>query len=416
MALDFTNNVSDRIECGTAASVSDITKGTIISWVYPTASPAALSILMDKRSTGAAGYRFFRYDSAEKLEFSLDRATDLNVASKNKYITLNAWQFIALTFDTAGVDGDQALFRGTLTADVTECALYSAQTVGEDPPVSDAADSNLHVGSSLHDLYSWRGRIAVFAIFSGVILTLAQLKEQQFRPHITGDCVLFLLPGLHGTGTQPDLSGTGNDGTVTGATVAPHVPLFHPFGSDIGLPYTVTIAGAEIVQIGQASMTHVGQSVNVNAAEDITITKGSIALVGQAVVSNMEEVITITKGAIALAAKAVNVNIKETITITKGAIALVGQPVLALGADVVVIAKAAISAVGQAVNVNIKEAITITKGAIALAGQALTIVEDTIVTITKGTISLVGKALGVNEGAVALKRIKTWLYYYFRGR
>jgi hypothetical protein len=205
--------------------------------------------------------------------------------------------------------------------------------------------------------------------------------------------------------------------TWTGATQDPGV---FEFGTgDEWVACTIAVpegAAGETVQIGKATIALVGQALNVNAAEDITVTKGSIALVGQNVVSNMEEVITVTKGAIALAAKAVNVNIKETITVTKGTIALVGQPVLALGADVVVIAKAAISAVGQAVNVNIKEAVTITKGAIALAGQAFTVIEDTIVTITKGTISLVGKALGVNEGAVALKRIKTWLYYYFRGR
>jgi len=44
----------------------------------------------------------------------------------------------------------------------------------------------------------------------------------QLRPFCSG-CTTYYELGWASTGTQPDLSGSGNKGTVTGATVAAHV-------------------------------------------------------------------------------------------------------------------------------------------------------------------------------------------------
>ena len=56
-------------------------------------------------------------------------------------------------------------------------------------------------------------------------LALAEIQRQQFRPHPLASTLVFCMLGYAGTGTQPDWSGNGNNGTVTGATVADHVPL-----------------------------------------------------------------------------------------------------------------------------------------------------------------------------------------------
>ena len=76
------------------------------------------------------------------------------------------------------------------------------------------------------------GRMGFFHVISSE-LTLNQIIAQQYRPHVRSDSQVFMHLGFNGTGTQPDLTGKGNNGTVTGAVVADHVPLGPPFGFDI---------------------------------------------------------------------------------------------------------------------------------------------------------------------------------------
>jgi len=71
-------------------------------------------------------------------------------------------------------------------------------------------------------------------------LSLGEIRSLQFHPRVLSGCVLYSHYGFNGTGTQPDWSGKGNSGTVTGATVSNHVPLGSPFGFDDPLPYIVT--------------------------------------------------------------------------------------------------------------------------------------------------------------------------------
>jgi hypothetical protein len=50
-------------------------------------------------------------------------------------------------------------------------------------------------------------------------LSLGEVEAQRTKPHVLSDgsCKLFTIYGQAGTGSQLDLSGNGNNGTVTGA-------------------------------------------------------------------------------------------------------------------------------------------------------------------------------------------------------
>ena len=65
-------------------------------------------------------------------------------------------------------------------------------------------------------------------------MPLAQMQALQFNLHPTTNTLLLSHYGYNGTGTQPDWSGNGHNGTVTGATVADHVPMppAFPYGDD----------------------------------------------------------------------------------------------------------------------------------------------------------------------------------------
>ncbi len=139
----------------------------------------------------------------------------------------NKWVYLAVTMDLAGVDGDQMILCGDLNTIATEPSSYNVQAVGSGADSDDAA-GDMNVGR-LTDATRWRGDIASVMIFD-TNFSVAEIKAQQFNPIPIKKPVLHTYYGFNGTGTQADMSGNGNNGTVTGATVADHVPLRPPFG------------------------------------------------------------------------------------------------------------------------------------------------------------------------------------------
>jgi hypothetical protein len=135
----------------------------------------------------------------------------------------NTWNYVGFTFDIAGSANEVIqIYKGNLTTVAAEIS-YAYRTDGSGTLNSDAA-ANFSIGNASGYGAAWPGTIAWFAHWNRV-LTLAEVVEQQFNPHVTSGCVLFMHLGYNGTGTQPDWSGNGNNGTVTSATVSDHVPL-----------------------------------------------------------------------------------------------------------------------------------------------------------------------------------------------
>ena len=245
MALNFlAANSTDRVDCGSAAILDGIDVGTTIVWERPT-TLATRNVIWDKTDPGTEEGMFFAHDVSigTRFAFQRDRATAALLAVAGvDVVTLDAWNFLAARWDTGGVDGDQQLFHGDLTTIVTEISSYSFQTVGSGFPSSHAAGSFV-IGNRGDGTPLFReadGDVAVVAIWNRR-LSLGEIRAQQFHPHVTVNCRGFWYLGFNGTGTQPDLSGTGNNGTVTGATVADHVPLGPSFGYDFNW---IGVAGA----------------------------------------------------------------------------------------------------------------------------------------------------------------------------
>lgn len=181
------------------------------------------------------GYRFFDLNGSGGSAGNLEVVADCSTTDAG-YITsdtpfsggnLNKWHFVAVTWDSAGGAGQQInIYVGNLTAAAAERA-YGTTTdcVGS---VVSPAGGQFTVGNRASPgstNVAFQGRIA-WASFWNRTLTLAEIQQHQFRPFCnqTNGCVLFAEYGWAGTGTQPDLSGNGSNGTVTGATVANHVP------------------------------------------------------------------------------------------------------------------------------------------------------------------------------------------------
>lgn len=226
MALLFGGATSDRVDCGSGASLDALATFTALVWVYPTTITATRTIIGKVRGATNEGW-MVTVRASGGVQFEHARASAYMVYdSSSTPLAVNTWCFLAATEDQgAGTPGH--VYAGTLASAAAEVS-YSTATAGSGAWGSDAARS-LFIGN--RDVASpasaFQGRIATAAIFSRV-LTLAEIRQWQLHPTplLTG-CVGFWELGVAGSGTatQPDLSGNGNTGTPTGTSLAAHVPV-----------------------------------------------------------------------------------------------------------------------------------------------------------------------------------------------
>jgi len=235
MALSFAVNSTDRVDCGSAAGIDNLVAWSMCGWAYIT----DLGVFSRFMSKGDDVKEVMFGGSAGNTRLRQARPTNAT-AVENGAFPLNSWRFFAGTYD--GTDGPR-LFRGSLTARVTEVS-YSQRDTGSGAETSDAANS-LWIGNRPTGTANRApaGRIAN-ACFINRRLTLGELGRLQFRLLPDADTLGLWHLGFNGTGTQPDLSGHGNNGSVTGAAVADHVPLGAPFGFDLGWQGAFTTAAA----------------------------------------------------------------------------------------------------------------------------------------------------------------------------
>jgi len=228
-SLNF-NGTTHVVNHGSAASLDGIRTITILAWVQTDQTGDVDMIIAVKGSNLGARFGLNPIGAAVA---EIPRATVFltinaplgNLASYGA----NKWVYLAVSMDTAGADGDQVILCGDLNTIATEPSSYNAQAVGSGADSDDSA-ADMTVGR-LDDNFRWRGEMASIMIFD-TAFSVAEIQAQQFSPIPIQQPVLYVNYGFNGTGTQIDLSGqaVANNGTVTGATVADHVPLRPPFG------------------------------------------------------------------------------------------------------------------------------------------------------------------------------------------
>ena len=220
MALNFATT-GDRVNCGSGSSLDDRTAFTWWCW-WRAAALNDFGTLMSKGP--AADDRkawFIRSDG--RFRIRVVRATlDAEANAATGTLVTNTNTFLAATYDES--DGPR-LWKGTASAVVAEVSYeVTFPIVGVGATTGDAADS-LKIGTNTDDDVPGVGIISSCGVIDAR-LTAAELAVVQFnqrRP--PRNSVGFWHLGWNGTGTQPDWSGNGNSGTVTGATVADHAPL-----------------------------------------------------------------------------------------------------------------------------------------------------------------------------------------------
>ena len=231
-ALTFGAATTDRVDIGAGSSLADLDPFTIFAWVFPTGTTANRAIL-GSRGQGAASVRQLRLNgsggSSGNLELRVTRAT-----TSTSYITntrpmnvSNTWVCVMATFDSAASPTGR-IYTGTLAALLAE-ATYGTSTAGAGAVSAESSASHTWGNRDVGGFASaFQGRIAC-GLYLNRVLTLGEGLNLQFFPRLLANTKNFVLLGRNGVGTQPDLSGNGNNGTVTGATASNGPPLGWPF-------------------------------------------------------------------------------------------------------------------------------------------------------------------------------------------
>jgi len=239
MAVEFDNNTTDAIDCGSDASIDDFVAFTMVLWVYRLTEDGTQPHFMSK---GDDIKNFSEsQDGTAELFARVGRATTNADAIGDTNIGTGAWVILAMTYDES--DGIR-LFLGSLTSLIAEETSYDTQVTGEGDTVDDAS-VNLFIGNRPpSDSRAGDNRIAV-AAYINKRMTLPELQEWQYHPHVTAETRGLWVP--NNVTTQADLSGNGNNGSGTGLILADHVPLGPMFGFDTEPEKTAVVTGGRIM-------------------------------------------------------------------------------------------------------------------------------------------------------------------------
>lgn len=222
MSLNAIAGTTDRVLTTGALGLGNAF--TIMQWVYPTSNGNGNGSITQPTTTSNIG-RIRRVGTGGDISVLVARTSVPTQYETNDtpWSTLNKWYFTVVTYDESGGAGEVAnIYVGDLTTLAVERS-YGVAIDGSGATIGESGGAAI-CNSNSTTTQGFGGRVAFTAAYSRV-MSLNEIRTHQFFPRVASNCRLFMVLGWNGTGTQADWSGLKNHGTVTGATVAAHVPL-----------------------------------------------------------------------------------------------------------------------------------------------------------------------------------------------
>lgn len=216
-SMTFGGASSDLVNHGSDSSIDNLGKFSIVARVYRTGTGG--NGITVAKPTFPGGWEVIWGGNSGEIQFVQDLVTDTNYETSVRPLLLNVWTCEAITVSEIGVAPRVHLYAGYSTGTVAEVTTFASNVDGTGVMTDDSA-GNLLVGNNSGNALAFVGQIDMVSISSG-IMTINQVQEQCWsNVPISTAALFFVLPGQNGTGTQYDLSGKGNNGTVTGATAS----------------------------------------------------------------------------------------------------------------------------------------------------------------------------------------------------
>ena len=241
MALDFGAS-NRRIDISSAASIEGMTEFSVLMWIYADATAKDDGLFYRVNASNGSVYRFIYEDTSGNIQFAVWQTNaDIDYVITNDGAgAAGSWKCVAGTFDTTN---ETQIYSGDLTTPLSEASYGTTYSGGSGGLATH--DGTLTVGNNsfVQSTRFFDGRIAIFKHFSSR-LTLAELIMQQYTFAPRSDMNVFMQMGRSGTTTQIDLSGDSNNGSITGATVADHVPYDFERRGSLLVPKSVIRSGS----------------------------------------------------------------------------------------------------------------------------------------------------------------------------
>ena len=236
MSLLFTDGGTNRVDHGSGASLDDPAALTLILRIYPITIATVRNLVV--KSDGSLNKKQFTFRQDGNIDLFISTSgTAISARSSSLTPTANNWFDIAWTVSSGLAPH---IYIGSPTANFAEPTYSVGPTTGTGTMDTEAA-GNFIVGNRQAVDNAFGGRIELVHYLNRD-LSLGELKDQQFNPHVVSGSKLFVFEGANGTGTQTDWSGNANAGTVTGATVAANSPRRAWFGHDMERNTTIAAA------------------------------------------------------------------------------------------------------------------------------------------------------------------------------
>lgn len=224
MARNFVD--SYVIQCAAAANTffDNKTKFTWTAWVkYHADNTGDLwPRIFTKRDSnvGDVGKQLgvFNALNSRAIKFVVSCATLDSTSVSDTLLTSDQWTFLAVEYDTSDKIGH--IFSAVPGALVAEVPSYVVHTTGVGSEGTIDAAGELLIGArNTSGTSGWNGDIEDVRFYNGVNLTLQELQNVRFGHMVQQSALIGHWPLGYGS-PETDLSGNGNTGTVTSATVS----------------------------------------------------------------------------------------------------------------------------------------------------------------------------------------------------
>lgn len=235
MAALYGANVTDANAHGSASIIDDLHAGdmTGLTRIYRTAT-GNNQFFLSKLTGGFAGWYLQLDDSLDvgAIAVSVSRASNAFriTTAGGALISLNTWYDVGFTWSSSDNPTIRIYLAPAGQLLVESATYHGASGNGSGAIISDASAQLVTGNLFTPGTNPIKGRQDLWGLFPSK-LTPAQMQRWFRNPGgATLGCVAMGREGRGGVGaTQADYSGNGNNGTITGATLAdpPPRPRFH---------------------------------------------------------------------------------------------------------------------------------------------------------------------------------------------
>jgi len=213
---------AENINCGSDSSLDNIfaTGGSVVLWGRAE-SYGSGGVYGRYITKGGLGWMIYNYEDSgsRRFEFLIYRDTDYDSWDSSVYdLSANTWFHIACIFDEsdgAGTAVPTCYVNGALET-------MNSRTSGTGGFASDAA-IDLLIGNRTGSDRGFDGQIAHVSLYTKE-LTAAEVQTLMYKPNAIVDSRSAYWPLWGVDSPELDLSGNGNSGTVTGASVSTDGP------------------------------------------------------------------------------------------------------------------------------------------------------------------------------------------------